>query len=71
MTALSLVVVLASALVADLSPEELIVRLGSPDRVVREEAGRTLEERGPDALPALRAAARRPGSRRPGTASTT
>ena len=56
MTALSLAILLATSLVADLSVEELIVRLGSPDRVVREEAGRTLVERGPDALPALRAA---------------
>ena len=46
MLPLSLVLVLTSALAADLSPEELIGRLGSPDRVVREEAARTLEERG-------------------------
>ena len=55
MLPLSLVVVLTSALAADLPTEELIERLGSPDRVVREEAWRTLEEQGPDALPALRA----------------
>jgi hypothetical protein len=48
--------VMTSALAADLSPQELIVRFDSPDRVVREEAARTLEERGADALPALRAA---------------
>ncbi len=56
MLTLSLVLVLTSALAADLSPEELIARLGSPDRVVREEAARTLEEQGVEALPALRAA---------------
>ncbi len=49
MLPLSLVVVLTSALAADLPTEELIGRLGSPDRVVREEALRTLEEQGPDA----------------------
>ena len=67
MLPLSLVLVLTSALAADLSPEELIARLGSPDRVVREEAARTLEERGAEALPALRAAleaARRAGGPR-------
>ena len=53
---LSVVVVLTSALAADLSPQQLIERLGSHDRVVREEAARTLEERGAEALPALRAA---------------
>ena len=56
MRPLSLAIVLASARIVDLSTEELIARLGSPDRVVREEAFRTLEEEGPDALPALRAA---------------
>jgi hypothetical protein len=63
---LSLVLVLTSALAADLPPRELIVRLGSPDRVVREEAARSLEERGAEALPALRAAleaAREPEAR--------
>ena len=66
MLPLSLVLVLTSALAADLSPRELIGRLGSPDRVVREEAARTLEERGAEALPALRAAleaAREPEAR--------
>jgi hypothetical protein len=53
---LSMVVVLTSTLAADLSPPQLIERLGSPDRVVREEAARTLEERGEEGLPALRAA---------------
>jgi hypothetical protein len=52
-----LVLILTSALATDLSTQELIVRLGSPDRVVREEAARTLEEQGVEALPALRAAA--------------
>ena len=52
----SLVLLLMSALATDLPPRELIARLGSPDRVVREEAGRTLEELGAEALPALRAA---------------
>jgi hypothetical protein len=56
MFSLSVVVVLTSALAADLSPQQLIERLGSADRVVREEAARTLEERGVEALPALRAA---------------
>jgi hypothetical protein len=56
MMPLSLAIVLASALAADLTPEELIGRLGSSDRVVREEAARTLEERGPDALTSLHAA---------------
>jgi hypothetical protein len=56
MLPLSLVLVLTSALARDLAPEELIRRLSSPDRVVREEAARTLEERGAQALPALRAA---------------
>jgi hypothetical protein len=66
MLPLSLVLVLTSALAADLSPQELIVRLDSPDRVVREEAARTLEERGADALPALcaaREAAKEPKAR--------
>jgi hypothetical protein len=52
----SLAIVLASAPATDLTPGELIERLDSPDRVIREEAARTLEERGADALPALRAA---------------
>jgi hypothetical protein len=56
MLSLGLVLVLTSALAGDLSPEELIGRLGSPDRVVREEAARTLEEYGAEALPVLRAA---------------
>lgn len=56
MVSWSLAVVLASALAADLPPEALVERLGSSDRVVREEAARTLEERGAAALPALRAA---------------
>jgi hypothetical protein len=56
MLSLGLVLVLTSALAGDLSPEELIGRLGSPDRVVREEAARTLEEQGAEALPVLRAA---------------
>lgn len=56
MLALSLVLILTSGLVADLSPEELIERLGSPDRVVREEAARTLEEQSVEVLPALRVA---------------
>ncbi len=56
MLPLNLVLVLASALAADLPPGELIGRLDSPDRVVREEAARTLEEQGVEALPALRAA---------------
>jgi hypothetical protein len=56
MLSLSLVLVLASTVAADLSPEELIRRLDSPDRVVREEAARTLEEQGAETLPALRAA---------------
>jgi len=47
---------LCLCLAADLTPEELIDRLGSPDRVVRAEAARTLEERGDDVLGALRAA---------------
>ena len=66
MLPLSLVLMLTSALAADLTPAELIARLGSPDRVVREEAGRTLEELGAEALPALRAAlesAREPEAR--------
>lgn len=49
-------VVVATVLAADLPAEALIERLGSLDRVVREEAARTLEELGTDALPALRAA---------------
>jgi hypothetical protein len=60
-----LVLSLTWALAADLTPQELIVRLGSPDRVVREEAVRTLEERGVEALPALRAA--REAAREPET----
>ena len=51
-----LILVLTSALAADLSPQELIARLGSTDRVVREEAARTLEDQGVEALAALRAA---------------
>ena len=53
MLPLNLVLVLASALAADLPPGELIGHLDSPDRVVREEAARTLEEQGVEALPAL------------------
>jgi hypothetical protein len=56
MTALGLAVLLASALAADLPVADLIERLREPDRVVREEAARTLLERGDEALPALRAA---------------
>ncbi len=52
----SMALVLTSALAADLSPQQLIGLLDSPGRVVREEAARTLEERGAEALPALRAA---------------
>ena len=71
MLPLSLVLVLTSALAADLSPGELIGRLDSPDRVVREEAARTLEERGAEALPALRAALRRPEGRSAANGSPT
>ncbi len=46
--------VLTSALASDLSPKELVDRLSSPDRVVREEAARTLEELGAEVLPTLR-----------------
>ena len=56
MLPLSLMLVLTSAVPGDLSPAELIGRLGSLDRVVREEAARTLEELGAEALSALRAA---------------
>jgi hypothetical protein len=56
MVSWSLAVVVAAVLAADLPPEALIERLGSADRVVREEAARTLEEQGPDVLPALHAA---------------
>ena len=66
MLPLSLVLVLTSALGADLSPRELIAHLDSPDRVVREEAARTLEELGAEVLPALRASldvAREPEAR--------
>jgi hypothetical protein len=56
MLSLSLVLVLTSTLAAELPPRELIAHLDSPDRVVREEAARTLEELGAEALPALRAA---------------
>jgi hypothetical protein len=68
MLPLSLVLVLTSNLAGQLSPEELIGRLGSPDRVVREEAARTLEEHGELALSALRAArdsAKGPEAREP------
>jgi hypothetical protein len=58
----SLAILLASALATDLTPEQLVERLGSPDRVIREEAARTLEERGTDALPTLRAARDAAGS---------
>ncbi len=66
MLSFPMILVLTSALAADLSPQELIVRLGSPDRAVREEAARTLEDQGVEALPALRAAreaAREPEAR--------
>ncbi len=56
MMSVSLAIVLASALAAGPSTEELIGYLGSPDRAVREEASRTLEELGTEALPALRVA---------------
>jgi hypothetical protein len=56
MLSFPLVLVLASVLAGDLSPQELIVRFGSADRLVREEAARTLEEQHVEALPALRAA---------------
>ncbi len=51
-----LALVAASALAADPSPERLVGLLDSPDRVVRDEAARTLEEGGGVALPALLAA---------------
>ena len=50
----NLMLVLFSAIPADLTPSELIGRFNSTDRVVREEAARTLEERGPEALAVLR-----------------
>ena len=53
---LSVLLVLTSALAVDISTAELIAMLGSADRVVREEAARTLEERGDLALSALRTA---------------
>ena len=65
MLRLSVWLVLTSAQAGDLSHQELIARLSSPDRVVREEAARTLEEHGHEVLPALQAArdlAREPGS---------
>ena len=71
MLPLSLVLVLTSALAGDLSPAGADRAPGSPDRVVREEAARTLEEQGAEALPALRAARDRPGSRRPVNGSPT
>jgi hypothetical protein len=62
-TITSLALLITWLLVADLTPEELIGRLGSPDRVVREEAARTLEELGNEALPPLRAAREAAGDR--------
>jgi hypothetical protein len=56
MIRVSLIIFLACAVAGDLSPVELIARLDSPDRVVREEAARTLVEQGALALPPLRAA---------------
>ena len=53
MLPLSLLLFLTSVLADDLSPAELVKRLASPDRVVREEAARTLEEEGQRAVPAL------------------
>ena len=53
MTLLSAVLLLLAALPADLGPEDLVKRLGSGDRIEQEEAARSLEELGSDALPAL------------------
>ena len=50
-----LMIVLAT-LGGEPGPVELVGMLGSPDRVERDEAARTLEERGAEALPALDAA---------------
>jgi hypothetical protein len=47
---------LLAPLALDLPPGELIRRLDSDDRVVREEAGRTLAEQGAESLELLRAA---------------
>jgi hypothetical protein len=57
MTLGSALLLLLAALPADLSAEDLVQRLGSADRIEQEEAARSLEELGADALPALRAAA--------------
>ncbi len=54
MSLLALAIIAASALGDDPGPAELVRLLGSADRVVREEAARTLEELGAAALPALR-----------------
>lgn len=58
MTILALAILAASAAVDEPGPAELVRLLGSSDRVEREEAARTLEELGADALPALRDAAK-------------
>ena len=62
MIPVSFLLLLACSVAGDLSPVELIERLDSPDRVVREEAARTLLEQGAAAMPPLRAALNRPES---------
>ncbi len=69
MSHLAFTLALAALLAGEPGPAELVGLLGSGDRVEREEAARTLEELGAEALPALRGAGKSGPGEVPGRAS--